>query len=283
MNDIVEKILSYQKEDGSWGERLNFYADKYKGTTWNLILLAELCADPSDSRIQKASEFILHYSYDKSSGGFSIAYSPQFDGGLPSKVVPCLVGNMVFSLIRLGYLEDPRVQKSIDWIVQYQRADDGEYEQPLPGKYKNHKACFSKHTCFMGAVKSLKALAEIPENKRSEQVNQKIELLAEFMLKHHIYKKSSDLTQISKPLWLRFRYPLMYQTDVLEILDIFRKLEIRDERLNDAIELVKSKQANQMWNLDSSYDNKLLVNFGKKGESSPWITEKARKILAFYS
>jgi hypothetical protein len=37
---------------------------------------------------------------------------------------------MVYSLIRLGMLEDPRVQKSIDWITRYQRFDDGECKAP---------------------------------------------------------------------------------------------------------------------------------------------------------
>ena len=63
----------------------------------------------------------------------------------------------------------------------------------------------------MGAVKALKALAEIPENKRSADVKNMIEKGAEYMLKHHIYKRSHDLNLVAKPGWLKFGFPLMYQ------------------------------------------------------------------------
>lgn len=69
----------------------------------------------------------------------------------------------------------------------------------------------------MGAVKTLKALSEIPENQRSDDVKNKIEKGAEYILKHHIYKRSHDLNFVAKPGWLKFGFPLMYQTDVLNI------------------------------------------------------------------
>jgi len=282
-NILIEKILQKQNQDGSWGDPLRFYTDKYKGTTWNLIYLAELNADLKDERIQAACEFILNHSYDPKSGGFSVYYSEQLSGGMPSRVIPCLTGNMVYALIRLGYLNDPRVRKAIDWIVQYQRADDGEYVGTLPDKYKSHKACFGKHSCFMGVVKSLKALAEIPELKRSVEVNKKIQELSEFLLVHHIYKKSHDLSEISKPTWLKLRFPLMYQTDILEILDIFRRLNIKDERLNEAIEVVRLKEKDHTWMMESTYQGKLLVSPGPSGKPSIHLTKKAKEVLSFYS
>lgn len=282
MKDLVEKILSKQNEDGSWGDPLRFYTDKYRGTIWCLLLLAELNANKDDSRVKRACEFVLNYSYDNSSGGFSTSYSTKYNGGLPSKTIPCLTGNMVYSLIKLGYLNDYRVQKSLEWIVKYQRVDDGKYSEPKPEKYKNLKACFSKHSCFMGVVKSLKALIEVPHEVRSPEVKIKIEELTEFMLMHHIYKRSHDLTQNAKPTWLRFRFPLMYQTDVLEILDMFRKLEVKDIRLKDAYEQVKSQEIDGSWISHSSFEGKTIVPFSRRGEPSPWITDKARKILTYY-
>jgi hypothetical protein len=69
-----------------------------------------------------------------------------------------------------------------------------------------------------GAVKALKALAEIPADKRTGEVGATIRNGAEYMLRHHIYERSHDLSKVSKPGWLRFGFPLMYQTDALEIL-----------------------------------------------------------------
>lgn len=34
-----------------------------------------------------------------------------------SGVFPCLTGNMTWGLIRFGHLDDPRVQRAIDWIT----------------------------------------------------------------------------------------------------------------------------------------------------------------------
>jgi len=58
---------------------------------------------------------------------------------------------------------------------------------------------------------------------------------------HHIYKRSHDLSKKSKPGWLRLGFPLMYQTDILEILDILTRLGIKDERMQDAMELFLNK------------------------------------------
>ncbi len=74
------------------------------------MILAELGADGNDDRIRKACEFILTHSQDFESGGFAYSTSVKKGGGRHSEVIPCLTGNMVWSLIRLGYLTDPRCQ-----------------------------------------------------------------------------------------------------------------------------------------------------------------------------
>lgn len=117
---LVPKIMEKQNEDGSWGDPMRFYRDKYKGTAWTLLILAELGADPDDPGIRRASEFILSHSQEPIHGGFSYDMSSKTGTGLPGGVIPCLTGNMVFSLVKLGYLNDPRVNKAIQWITTYQ-------------------------------------------------------------------------------------------------------------------------------------------------------------------
>jgi hypothetical protein len=129
----VPRILAAQGDDGHWGDRDRFYTAKYTGTAWQLIILAELGADGADKRVRGAYEAILRDSKDPESGGFSVNRSKNAGGGLHSSVIPCLTGNLVFSLIRLGYLEDPRVRLAIDWITTYQRFVDAEGEAPPVG------------------------------------------------------------------------------------------------------------------------------------------------------
>jgi len=281
----VPKILSKQASEGYWEDPRNFYVrGKYKGTVWQLIVLAELGADGEDERIEKACEFVLENVQDRESGGFSYLGS-KAGGGEHDKVLPCLSGNMVWSLIRFGYIEDSRVQQGINWIIKYQRFDDGISEAPKGWLYDNREKCWGKHTCHMGVVKALKALAEIPTGKRSRDVKSAIEEGAEYVLKHHIHKRSHDLSRVSKAEWLQFGFPLMWDTDALEVLLILLKLGYREKRMQEAVDLVASKQDSQgRWKLERTFNGRFQVNIEQKGRPSKWITLNALRALKwFYS
>ena len=280
---IVPKILSRQNPDGSWAEPGKFYRNKYKGTVWQLIILANLGADGADPRIKKACEYIFHYSQDKESGGFSVDYGVTVDGGTHSYVIPCLTGNLVWSLIRLWHLGDERLRRAIDCLARYQRFDDGEGDRPTGWPYDRFRMCYDKHSCHMGAAKALKALAEIPPTERSPDVRRAIEQGVEYFLKHHIYKKSHDPAKVSKPGWTKLGFPLMYQDDVLEILEILARLKVKDRRLEEAVALVERKRNQEgKWILENTFNGRFVADIEQKGKPSKWITLKALKVLKFY-
>lgn len=284
-NGLVPKILGKQSDQGYWEAPDRFYTAKYKGTVWQLIILAELGADGSHERIKNACEFILENSQDHESGGFSVWHSAKTGGGRHSGVVPCLTGNMVWSLIKLGFFGDSRVERGINWITKYQRFDDGNEPVPKGWPYDKATSCFSKHSCHMGVVKALKALEAIPVTKRSSDVKSTIDVAAEYLLIHHIHKRSHDLSHVSKPGWLRFGFPLMYQTDVQEILGILTALGYRDERMQEAVDLLVSKQDNYgQWMLENTFNGRFQTNIEQKGKPSKWITLNAlRAVKRFYS
>ncbi|MBE9513406.1 MAG: nitrogen fixation protein NifH [Chloroflexi bacterium] len=277
---VVPRILATQKADGYWESRGDFYVrTKYRGTVWQLIVLAELGADADDERIRKACDFILESSQDQRSGGFAYV-SSRNGGGDHSRVLPCLTGNMVWSLIRLGRLEDRRVRQGIDWITEYQRFDDGIGEAPKGWPYDGRERCWGRHTCHMGVVKAMKALAGIPAERRSTSVQRTIEVGAEYMLKHHVFKRSHDLTQVSKGSWLQFGFPLMWNTDVLEILGLLTELGYNDRRMQEAVDLIVSKQDSQgRWKLESTFNGRFQVSIEQKGKPSKWITLNSLKVL----
>jgi hypothetical protein len=279
LTGVVPKILSRQDESGGWGEASKFYRDKYKGTAWQLLILAELGADGHDERIKKACTFVLEHSQDKESCGFSIDAAAA-GGGRHSMVIPCLTGNMVFSLLRLGCEEDKRVRKGIEWIASYQRFDDGSDKAPAGWPFDRLEICWGKHTCHMGAAKSLKALAEIPAAKRSAGMKRVITNGAEYFLRHRIHKKSHNLAVVAKPGWLRFGFPLMYQTDILELLLLLTRLGYRDERMQEAIDIVVKKQDNLgRWKLENTFNGRMQVSIEQKQKSSKWITLNALRVL----
>ena len=282
-NGPVAEILKRQDENGWWGKPASFYTSKYRGTTWQLMLLAELGADGKNSQVRKAAEFILQNSQEPGSGSFSVRGSEKSVGGLKSYVVPCLTGNMIWSLVMLGYLDDDRVQKGVEWICRYQRTDDGIEKAPGGYPYDKFEICWGRHTCHMGVVKSLKALAAIPYDKRTSVVKKKISELSEYLLLHRIHKKSHDPGKVSRPGWLKPGFPLMYQTDILEILEILVSLGCHDERMDEAVNIIRSKQtSNGRWILENTFNGKTLVDIEKKGAESKWITLKSLYVLSHY-
>jgi hypothetical protein len=132
----------------------------------------------------------------------------------------------------------------------------------------------------MGAVKSLKALAEIPAAERTPAVKETITNGAEYLLKHHLYKSSRDPAVIAKRFWLNFGFPTLWKTDALEMLGVLVKLEYRDDRMQDAVDLLISKQDGQgRWKMEKSWNARLLVSLEKDNKPSKWITLQALRAL----
>ncbi|NLB55675.1 MAG: nitrogen fixation protein NifH [Lentisphaerae bacterium] len=281
---IVPDILRKQQEPSYLKTYSDFYTEKYKGLVWQLIVLAQMGAE-SNSQIIEQCEYLLNISQEAADGGFSMHTAVKKSGGRIAEVIPCLTGNMVWSLIHFGYVDDPRLQRAVDWITRFMRLNDGNEDTPQIPPYDRYEMCWGKHTCFMGAVKALKGLSGIPQGQRTSEINDTINKVAEFLLIHRIYKRSHDLSKVSKPGWLKFSFPLMYQTDVLEISEILTGLGITDSRMNDAIDVITKKQDDMgRWRIENtSNTDRLLFPLGEKGEQSKWITLRAIRVLKRYN
>ena len=281
---IVPDILRKQQEPMYLKTYPKFYTDKYKGLVWQLIVLAEMGAK-TNSQIIEQCEYLLNNSQETEDGGFAMNIAAKKGGGRITEVIPCLTGNMVWSLIHLGYLDDPRLQRAIHWITRFMRLNDGVENNPQIPPYDRYEICWGKHTCFMGVAKVLKGLSVIPQEKRTNEVNDTINRIVEFLLIHHIFKRSHDLSKTSKPGWLKFSFPLMYQTDVLEILDILTELGINDRRMDEAIGIIIAKQDDMgRWKTENtSNTDRLLIPLEQKSEQSKWITFRAIRVLKRYN
>lgn len=77
----------------------------------------------------------------------------------------------------------------------------------------------------------------------------------------------------------------MYQTDVLEILDILTELGITDSRMNDALNAIQTKRDNMgRWRTENtSSTDRLLIQTEGKGEQSKWVTLRAIRVLKRYN
>ena len=281
---MIPRILSLQAEESYAKQASRFYTAKYGGLVWTLIVLAELGATPNP-QIRAQCEYLLENAQERTEGGFSQQTAVRTGGGRMSEVIPCLTGNMVWSLLRLGFDDDPRVWRGVDWLVRNMCYNDGEELQPQREPYRRLEICWGAHTCLMGVVKALKAYGAIPVQRRTAEINAAIEEAAAIMLKHHVFKRSHDTRRVSKPGWRRFGFPLMYQTDALEILDCLTTLGYRDPRMAEAVALVQSKQdAQGRWHVENTYNSdRLLVPFEAAGQPSKWITLRAMRVLKRYA
>lgn len=281
---LVSGILQKQQETEYIRAYPRFYTNKYKGLVWSLIVLAELGAE-AIPQIKEQCEYILNNSQEPRDGGFSQNIAVRTGGGRITEVIPCLTGNMVWSLIRFGYLDDPRLQRGIDWITRFMRYNDGIENDPQIPPYNHYEMCWGAHTCHMGVVKVLKALSVIPMGKRTKEVNDTIQKSVEFLLIHHIYKRSHNLNKTSKPGWLKFGFPLMYQTDVLEILDILTGLGIVNSRMDESINVIRAKQDDMgRWIAENTYNSdRLLIPIEQQREQSKWLTLRAMRVLKRYT
>ncbi len=272
----VPQILSMMSTQEYQQNLPRFYRDKYTGLSWQLLILAELGASKT-AEVEAYCETMLANSQEKESGAFAMETSVKQGGGRKSTTIPCLTGNMIFALSRLGYAGDERVLKAAEWLAENQRYDDGD------GAPSGKPACWGDHSCYMGAVKALKGFAALSPARRSEKVRDSINQGAEFLLKHHVYMQSHNLSKPMKPGWTKFSFPLMYQTDALEMLLILGQLNIRDERMREAAELVRQKRdAQGRWLQESTFTGKFLTDIEPKGQSK-WITLRALEALKRYS
>ncbi len=281
----VPKILEGQSKGGFWGEPERYYQPRYTGTAWHFMLLAEYGADGSHPEIRQIAEYLYQQAQMVNGGFTSRGLSQRLPG---DRGTTCFTGNMIWSCIRLGYLEDPQVQSGIEWIVKYSRFDDGdttEWPEWLPQDPDD--ACWGRHTCFRGAMALLQAFAEIPPEKRSPQVQETLEAGVTFLLIHHVYKHSHDL---SKPIsqYTQLGFPLFVDTEMLRMLLFLTRLGIRDDRMQEAVDLLVKKQDKLgRWKQQHAFPKTRASGFmilpdEEKGQPSKWVTLRALTALKRY-
>jgi hypothetical protein len=133
---------------------------------------------------------------------------------------------------------------------------------------------------MMNVVKVLKALSALPLRRRTRAVNAAIGDCAEFILSHRLFRSSSHPARVANRDWLDLRFPRMWDTDLLEMLEVLTGLGIRDQRMQDALEALLARRDNQgRWALDKTFNGRYVVSIEKKGRPSRWVTLKALTVL----
>lgn len=262
-------IQEYGSERAAYG-----YLPKYRGTVWQLILFADLAADPHDERVKRTCEYVLEHSWEPS-GLFSMVGNQY--------LAPCFQGNMIYALTRLGYGEDPRVVKALDVLLDFARFDDGGFATPKNFPYRGMRdRCSSSHSCYAGCLKSLKAITAIPVERRDKRISNFVEKGTDFFLAHHLLRASHSPDKLLHKDIDKISFPAFVYGDFLEVLLTLLKLGVKNSEMEEAVELLKSKQLpNGRWRLERDVPT-MHVALGRKHRESKWATYRARYALKLW-
>jgi hypothetical protein len=270
----VLQILAAQAPEGIWIPQ----GGKYQSTPAQIIILAELGADPCDKRVRLGCEYLLSNAIANNHA--FIYFSPP---PLPRKAVHCDNGLLVYALMRLGFSDDQRVRSALEWqaraIVGKLPADQY-YRSATAG---SNFACGVNRgqPCGWGATKALRALVSVPRNERTPAMRQAIKVGAEFLLSHDLSTANFPFTERISSKWFKFGFPLNYWSDILETAGVLVDLGYGDDpRLAEVFQLILSKQDDQgRWKLENSLNGKMWVDIESKKQPSKWITLRALRVL----
>jgi hypothetical protein len=280
-------VLSHMEKEGYWVKAGPGYNPKYRSTVWAMILLAQLGAlVQEDPRLEQACKYIVDHMAD--GGQFTSTAS-----GAPSGTIDCLQGNVLWSLMEMGY-EDARIDNAYEWMA---RTVTGEGIAPMedrdaPVRYFSYKcgptfACGmnSKLPCAWGGVKVMLALSKVPEKKRTPLIKRAIKQGVDFFFSIDPATARYPTRDNSKPnrAWWKFGFLVFYVTDLLQLAEAIVGLGYaNDKRLSNTINMIREKQNEHgRWLMEYDYHGKTWLDFGVKKQPNEWVTLRALRVLKF--
>jgi len=294
----VARILSLMNEDGSWATPGQDYK-KYQGSLWQVHFLGELYASGDDERVQQAAGYA--FSRQLPDGSWSSS------NARPDGSIACLTANVGRALARLGFARDDRVIAALDYCVRLYR-DLGAIDCRFGRAYTLNGYC------HMLAPKELLFLAEVPRELWPEGAAELREACVGVLRDKQVFRclpvearkfqdrlwsmpseerrgfrdrflaEHEPLHYKDKPGWLRFGYPLSYNSDAAEaLLALASAGETRGPEYEPALDSVRrGADARMRWKLKNTLNGKMLADVEVKGEPSKWVTWRALRALAAF-
>ena len=248
----VREILALMDPVNFWGQADRPFFGGAVGTHAILYLLAELGV-PLTPRLEAACENIFEHGQHES-GGFT------YDG-TPERLWLCYTGNAIRTLLHFGYRCDPRLERAFEYLVARTTAPGG---LACPYAYDR--------TCQWGITKALAAFAELPAADRTPDRMRAVQSLAGAVLDHEFAFDGRDAQ------WLRFGFPLNYQSDLVELCDVLARLGYGIyPRLRQLLNILLTNQTTDGRWVKQHGTHALQVE--QPGEPSKWITMRALRAL----
>ena len=218
-------ILSHRNPDGWWVDGTSLYTPKYLSTNWQMIVLSDLGLTREIPPVEASCELWMR-RFAAQGGGVG-----GNSGGIAHH---CVAGNQARALIRFGYADDPRVLRTLEWLVETAAPQGG---WSCWGSGRN-----------LDSWEGLSAFAVYPRSRWTGAMKASVERGAEFFLERELHRQGERYAP-----WFRLHYPHHYYYDLLVGLDVLTRLGYRDDpRLRFALSFLKKKRRKDgRWNLDA--------------------------------
>lgn len=236
------ELLSHRRADATWP---GWYSPKWVSTFYSLQVLQQLGV-PAPESVHRLLDVGLH-----AEGIFTPWSAPHDD--------LCVTG-MMLGMARTADVEMPG---AIDRLLSTQSADGGWNCQ----RGDSHS---SLHT----TLSVLEGLAPFEDN---ELVRAAADEGRGFLLEHRLFR-SHRTGEVIRPEFTRFSFPYYWFYDVLRALDYWRGHAF-DDRLSEAVDLVRSKQRAGRWKLQNKHSGRTWFDMEKPGAPSRWNTLRALRVL----
>ena len=267
------RLLALQGEDGQWAggacfpARSGDWRARDRGQPWTatlptLQLLCDFGIDPRSDRVRAAVARV------RDGCRWEHAGQPFFSG----EVEPCINGRTV----TLGTYFGQDVEGVVARLLGEQLEDGGWNCEAENGSVRSSFA--TTINVLEGILAHERATggsaATLSARRRGE----------EYLLERRLLRRKSTGDVVDRA-WLQFSFPTRWRYDVLRGLDYFRSAgDAPDPRLDDAIELVRSKrQPDGTWLLENTHPGE--VHFALEdgdGRPSRWNTVRALRVLNWY-
>jgi GNAT superfamily N-acetyltransferase len=222
------EILAERRPEGWWVDGKSLYTPKYTATNWRMIVLSDLGLSRDVPAVRESCELWME-RFALEGGGVG--------GNSKGKGHHCVVGNMTRALIRLGYVDDRRIRRSLEWLVETAHPNGG-------------WSCFADYWPGrnLDSWEGLSAFAVYPRARWTGPMQRCVERAAEFFLDRELHRQGARY-----PPWYRTHYPVHYYYDLLVGLDLLTSLGYGDDpRLRFAVNwLARKRRSDGRWNLDA--------------------------------
>lgn len=290
----IKSILENRKAGGWWYfNGAGGVYKKYQGWVWSLLFAAEMGVSETEPRLRASCEYFMDQCFCKGNGAFE-------NSARVSRTIACFVAHACYFLTYFGFGSDDRVQSSYRWLAGNLGTDGGM-------KCFVMDVCLNE-TCTMAIPKFLKAASVLTPSVRKKILGSSVDECVKRLIAVDIdryqpveaaewqksiygkpmkeirrakaaYKASGEYKR--KSSWMRFQFPLHYDSDLLESLIYLGRLNVKKNPvLQSAAQRILLAGTADGWKAGRSLNGKLWADIPFEDD---WITLRALEVVSRYA